>query len=192
MRTIYILLLSTLDYHVFSQENVIIDYNDTLHLGFVQRTEDVNEIDSLYFFSDIDLNKKCYKVYYDNTENLLLSQTQYGDTSIVLQYYRNGQLFRKDIALNGIELIYEERWCKNGQLVRKVDYSEEEMHISNIYCNGNKKNEFILIGIFPEGVFQSWYENGQLKEIGEYKDGDKIGVWKYYDENGNLIKEEKY
>ena len=34
--------------------------------------------------------------------------------------------------------------------------------------------------------------NGQLEKTGSYKFGKQIGEWKYYDEQGNLIKTEKY
>ena len=34
---------------------------------------------------------------------------------------------------------------------------------------------------------KEYYENGNLKEEGQIWAGEKIGIWHYYDENGNLI-----
>jgi len=37
-------------------------------------------------------------------------------------------------------------------------------------------------------VHKEYYEDGTLKEIGHFDENDqKIGEWKYYNENGKLI-----
>ena len=38
----------------------------------------------------------------------------------------------------------------------------------------------------PDGPFETYYENGQLDERGNYKDGKEDGVWEKYYENGEL------
>ena len=43
-----------------------------------------------------------------------------------------------------------------------------------------------------EGLETSYYANGQIKEEGNYKDGKKDGLWKYWDENGKLRYEKNY
>jgi hypothetical protein len=42
------------------------------------------------------------------------------------------------------------------------------------------------------GPYFFYYENGKIKVSGEYKDDEKSGTWKYYDEKGTLQKTEKY
>jgi antitoxin component YwqK of YwqJK toxin-antitoxin module len=42
-----------------------------------------------------------------------------------------------------------------------------------------------------DGAFKKFYENGILMEEGEYKMMKKVGLWKYYDETGNLTKTEE-
>ena len=37
-----------------------------------------------------------------------------------------------------------------------------------------------------EGEWKTYYENGHIKEIGEYKNGKHIGLWKTYFEDGVL------
>ncbi len=53
--------------------------------------------------------------------------------------------------------------------------------------------------LFRVGKYTQWHPNGKVSLEAEYKDGNtqseaniKIGVWKYYDEQGKLIKEEYY
>jgi len=35
-----------------------------------------------------------------------------------------------------------------------------------------------------QGPYRSWYDNGELEEEGQYKDGSRIGVWRFFDEKG--------
>jgi len=42
------------------------------------------------------------------------------------------------------------------------------------------------------GIWKSYYENGQLKSIGNYSNGKKEGVWKWYHENGKLSQTGSY
>ena len=36
------------------------------------------------------------------------------------------------------------------------------------------------------------YPNGSLNYVGEYLHNDQVGIWKFYDEKGKLIREEDY
>lgn len=42
------------------------------------------------------------------------------------------------------------------------------------------------------GIWQSWYENGHLKDSGEVQDNQMVGLWKSWYENGVLMNETKY
>lgn len=42
------------------------------------------------------------------------------------------------------------------------------------------------------GSFRSWFENGQLQEEGNYKEGWRSGLWRHYHENGQLAAEGAY
>ncbi len=39
------------------------------------------------------------------------------------------------------------------------------------------------------GYWQEWYENGGKKEDGQYINGNKVGVWKRWDTSGRLIED---
>ncbi|MGV6828838.1 MAG: hypothetical protein ACWA45_05510 [Flavobacteriales bacterium] len=59
----------------------------------------------------------------------------------------------------------------------------------SFYENGQLKE----IGTYSwsgdkEAIWKSYYENGQLKAVGEYFLGSKRGKWKLYDQKGKRIK----
>ena len=59
----------------------------------------------------------------------------------------------------------------------------------------NEDGKITLIASYNNGIvdgtFKKFYENGILMEEGTYKMMKKVGLWKYYDEAGNLIKTEE-
>ena len=55
------------------------------------------------------------------------------------------------------------------------------------YENGAKKTE----GTFnhnskEDGFWTVWYENGKKKAEGNYKNGDQVGKWTIYNEDGSV------
>jgi len=38
------------------------------------------------------------------------------------------------------------------------------------------------------GRWKRYHESGKVYDVGEYRDGEKTGVWKYYDKHGKLIR----
>ncbi len=57
----------------------------------------------------------------------------------------------------------------------------------------NKKNDTITIkdGKF-DGLYLTWFENGQKKEEGNYNNGEQVGKWTYWFDSGKKEKEETY
>ena len=43
-----------------------------------------------------------------------------------------------------------------------------------------------------DGKYNSYYPDGSFRIVGKYKKGLKVGKWKYFDEDGNKVKEEKF
>jgi len=58
--------------------------------------------------------------------------------------------------------------------------------------NGNKWSEGYFKDGLDDGMRIIYRENGQKYIEGKYTAGVKTGVWKIYDEKGNLAKEETY
>ena len=51
--------------------------------------------------------------------------------------------------------------------------------------NGNKSEEYELVEGIKEGLYQSWYENGRLHYMDNYKDGQRHGEQRIYHNNQN-------
>ncbi|MGB5273752.1 MAG: toxin-antitoxin system YwqK family antitoxin [Flavobacteriaceae bacterium] len=58
--------------------------------------------------------------------------------------------------------------------------------------NGKPKSWTKMKDGLPDGLWQEWYENGQLKFNAYWLAGKGHGLWEYYHENGVLRQEEFY
>lgn len=149
----------------------------------------------------IDGQLKTYKNYYPNGALERHYKVLDNVRSSMKKYYSSGQL-KSDVV------YYEDtpqEWTDyypNGN----VDYIEEyDKHFKYHVIRASYKEDGTPISKFErvhkrKELFESheYYENGQLKVKGEYMysenqfDVIKHGDWEYYDENGKLIKTEKW
>ncbi len=37
-----------------------------------------------------------------------------------------------------------------------------------------------------QGPYRSWYDSGEIEEEGQYQDGKRVGIWRFFDEKGEL------
>ncbi len=87
------------------------------------------------------------------------------------------------------------KYYNNGSLkvIGQNNQEGEEMGIWKYYYKNGQLGE---IGEYKNGIeigiWKSYYENGQLEEIGKYENGEQTGVWKSYYKNGNLKKSQEY
>lgn len=58
------------------------------------------------------------------------------------------------------------------------------------YENGSKWSESYYVDGVQDGHSLTFYPNGKVRYIGEYKQGERIGEWKFYDEEGVVTKTE--
>lgn len=83
----------------------------------------------------------------------------------------------------------EHKECDDYFLLCKINNSFELTDTLKVY---NKKEVLIAKSYFVnskiDGYFESFYDNGKKKITGNYKNGIKDGIWKYYYENGQLKK----
>lgn len=61
-------------------------------------------------------------------------------------------------------------------------YSERGLELSSTHYEHGKKH----------GASFAKYPNGTLHYMGEYENDKEVGVWKMYDEKGNLVTEKDY
>lgn len=60
------------------------------------------------------------------------------------------------------------------------------------YDNGIKWSESYYSNGDRDGHSITFFPNGAIRYVGEYKNDEKVGNWKFYDEEGNLVKEENF
>ena len=60
------------------------------------------------------------------------------------------------------------------------------------YEDGTKWSESYYINGIRDGHSLSFFPNGQVRYIGEYRNDEKVGTWKFYNEDGSLATEETF
>ena len=88
----------------------------------------------------------------------------------------------------------ETKDCSQNAIVMLCDLEGEPITgvVKSYYDNGNLKLEGNFKDGKYEGLGKGYYENGNLKVEGNFKDGKEEGLEKRYYENGNLKGEINY
>lgn len=68
---------------------------------------------------------------------------------------------------------------KNSKSIEVKEYSDSNNLIERYFI----KNDTI------NGNYYKYFENGNIKELGQYKDGNQVGIWKEYYESGKIKSE---
>jgi antitoxin component YwqK of YwqJK toxin-antitoxin module len=144
---------------------------------------------------DNDLRDGTWESYWDNGQ--LHSKGSYKDgkeDGIWEEYYENGQLWSKDLYKDGKYVkklpLTESEQSKKGKLFiprrlsgensRFIQWNKEQPIVDGVqinqYTHDGKKT----------GIWEFYYDNGQLEERGSFKDGKKEGYWEEYWDNGQL------
>ena len=112
-------------------------------------------------------------------------------TGQVIKKYKDGQVESIENFKNGKLNGEFKEFFENGSLFQVGTFKNGEMkNIRVFYENGNLKFEQNLKD--RKGRYKGYYPNGQLEEEGEIFQGEKIGVWRYYNEEGKLSSEVTY
>jgi len=136
-----------------------------------------------------------------------------------LVYYESGQLWRETLWENGIkiseiEFPIEENEIKKTEKEKIIKYSEskgekvekkietyEEIKdengrlilkkiIKSYNANGRKISEtYFNVKDEKDGNHTEWFDNGELKQKGQFKNGKEFGVWTTYYSNGQKFEE---
>ncbi|MCC6722264.1 MAG: hypothetical protein IT243_08675 [Bacteroidia bacterium] len=143
---------------------------------------------------------KIWQHFYDNGT----LKAEYDlENNITSQFSANGFIKTKNTINKNID-IYEQYSDKvNGQLAYKFIEVETEkemiMECSEYFNNGKLKNLSSAVYINNKssstgktGDYKEFYENGNLKLQGQYKTDKRVGLWKWYHENGEFNTEFDY
>ena len=110
-------------------------------------------------------------------------------TGQIIKKYKNGQVKSIENFKNGKLNGEFKEFFEDGKLFQIATFKNGDMkNIKVFYENGNLKFEQNLKD--RKGKYRGYYPNGQLEAEGEVFQGDEIGLWKYYNKEGNLLKTE--
>lgn len=103
-----------------------------------------------------------------------------------IYYYDNGKVQQKGNYKNQIPSGEWKWYYKNGTLKRVEYYRKGKLEGTQIEYN--ESGSELTNGEFYNGLKEgSWfYHVGDFKETGEFTQGYKINIWKYYYKNGKL------
>lgn len=124
---------------------------------------------------------------------------------IIEERYKNGDLNGKAKYLRGSDLAYSIVTYKMNYLDGPAEYfdqygndslsgtynMDEQEGIWKYYIHGELSHELEYHNGFKDGV-QIEYENGIKTVEGSVERGTKVGVWKYWNEKGELSKKETF
>jgi hypothetical protein len=120
--------------------------------------------------------------------------------SITFYTKKHKEDFQKENPRNKIEHfdIMNYNWdfdmffSKSRLICQRPRYALDLVQHFNCYKRGSHPLECHGLLNSPDtiyvGLYKSYHPTHQLKEVGNYKKGIKIGIWKFYDENGKLTK----
>jgi antitoxin component YwqK of YwqJK toxin-antitoxin module len=180
-------------------------------------------------FADKKLTKRngTFTYYYNNTPTLkaIVNYDYNVANGVWQQWYDNGQ--KKDSGRYYYNKLVArwKYWHRNGVLETNSKYadsfatpkgvtsglSKEEkptaiaFYINNYfadyikvgmwqtyYDNNNLKDSTLYIEGLEEGLVKQWYANGNVESKGFFTNGKRQGEWSFYYENGNVATIENY
>lgn len=121
-------------------------------------------------------------------------------------YYESGKIMVKSNAIINKndpihDTIHEIRYYESGNTISENYYNAGKQKMVAYFDNGKLMEEYSYIdmNLFLVGELKYYYENGKLKQQAFFKDGNtreeanyRIGNWSWWDEKGNLVKQEIY
>lgn len=129
-------------------------------------------------FKAMDLTRSQCKKYYENGNLKSFIKYSDGEPRVWTDYYENGQIEMEEEKSKQITYyVFQKFYYEDGKpkkVLELVDKKKLTYTYTEYYANGNKQVEGTKI---------------YNEDLGDYLN---TGVWKYYDESGNVTKEERF
>ncbi len=86
--------------------------------------------------------------------------------------------------------VYEKLYYDDGKLSQEGPLKDGKRHghWKSYYRDGTLWSEGDFVDGVAQGVTITYYPNGNKRYEGEFKDGQKYGNWKFWNENGEFVK----
>jgi antitoxin component YwqK of YwqJK toxin-antitoxin module len=154
------------------------------------------ELDGTWKFYNEE-GKRILEIEYGNGKKNGI-RTTYLDKEIIRENFRNDvkegwtRIYYPDNTLkmeipfvNGMEQGLAKEYSPDGSIITLIEYKRGFV-IDRLKINRRDKNNL------RQGKWFLFYDNGGIKQEGNYRDDKKDGYFKDYAENGNLISVSKY
>jgi antitoxin component YwqK of YwqJK toxin-antitoxin module len=127
-------------------------------------------------FKEYMTDGKLFKVFKYENDSLIPDAEEVAKIDVRADYYPNGQ----------VKIMAQ---YKNNQPdgIRREFSADGKLERGSVYFRGIRVGEGITdMAGFRQGPWKEFYESGQLKAEGKYKDGKRIGEWKFYHPNAKI------
>lgn len=138
-------------------------------------------------------NKTEFKSYHQNGQLYFLTvdwKSKKNDTTKV--YHDNGQLKEELSFYKNILLAVGESYNAQGEAMDNGNFENGKGSVIRYYDDGIKKSKANYSSGKKHGIALFYHANEQISATGMFLNGAKIGVWKYFDKNGNQLESKEY
>ena len=110
------------------------------------------------------------------------------------QYYENGKTKQECTYKDGKAIGTAKFYYESGQLQEEDKYADDKLEGEvKLYFESGKLNE---VSNYKEGKLDgnyiAYYGSGQKKTEGKYKADTQVGIWKEWDDKGNLLTQKSF
>lgn len=147
------------------------------------------------YFKDGDGKKQGILKKYDLNKTLC-EELEYKDDYLngkVLKYEDGRLVLQSSYILNRLDGELKE-YYRDGNIKSISQYSLGKLHgkRENYFENGKISMVTHCIEDKLDGKKEKYYENGQLEMEGYYCKNNMVGVWKWYDKDGKILKVKEF
>ncbi len=137
-------------------------------------------------YLEMSKNKQYITCFNGSALQMIASENGVFETQI------GSNFFKEQIVIVPDSMLEEEQLQKLDEIDKFIITKLNDNAVKKLYENGviESITEVDAMQI-PNGVFTAYWENGNVKIKGKYRDGIAIGAWKYYSDEGKLTEKIK-
>ncbi len=138
-------------------------------------------------------NKMQGPFYYWYESGVLCTQCSYIDDELDgtwTSFWGSGTVRQRGAYVRGEAAGEWLDYRVDGTLKARTYYCPPEPELVITYYPNSRVNEIAeMRGATHDGTFHRYYENGQLRESGQFDMGKAVGAWRSYDQDGALLEQ---
>ena len=137
------------------------------------------------FYKEFDMQGKLLKIEKYQTGQLLTDSLNIEANPVkwVEDFFDNGKVKFRGGYINDVPVGLHKEYPRDGAIIMAKEYDENGIFSGDGAVDENDKKQ---------GNWKYYYESGEVKSIGAYKDNLKTGEWIFYYEDGKIEQRGKY